>query len=230
MDNKEIRARIRAWQYQHTQHTTMSNHDLEKILEIDTFEDLDLSHTSLPRFRAPGHSFKGTSFNHASLWNAYLPYTLLTEVDLRGADLRFATLNHSPMTGAKFDRETNFSGASVGGSPILTISGMPSGQLSLWPLYNDPVPWWVRIGCWSGSVEELEELIINPYIEWPYATGIERQRRVPVLTAAHAMIQTHRGYWGDNPLHHTITPRDDGLSLPVAHVDTSGNTALQSET
>ncbi|WP_211274685.1 pentapeptide repeat-containing protein [Corynebacterium sphenisci] len=114
----------------------------------------------------------GADLHGADLWNvdfhsAYLRGTDLRDVDLTGADLTLATL-----TGANFH--------DVLGLPVLSINGLPSGHLVLCPT---PGGWRLSIGCWTGTPDELRELIAGD--DWPSGcAAAERARRRPLLTAA----------------------------------------------
>ena len=97
-------------------------------------------------------------------------------------NLRWADLHGANLHGA------DLSGASGG---VLQISDLPSGQVIATPTLDG---WHVVVGCWSGTPAELVALCGAPDEDWPVARGDERQRREPVLRAAHALIEAHITY------------------------------------
>ena len=102
--------------------------------------------------------------------------------DLREADLRGANL-----CGA------NLYGASVS-HPLLSCD-TPSGRLTLVPLHDH---WHLRIGCWTGTTDDLRTLIAGD--DWPEAEGAEQDKRRPVLAAIADLVDAHIAYHGLNPL------------------------------
>lgn len=95
------------------------------------------------------------------------PSANLLGADLRGADLSAANL--------------------CGNSEILQITGMPSGQLILAPTCDG---WQLRVGCWTGTLDELRALISQDG-GWPEAEGEEITRRRPILEAALTLCEAH---------------------------------------
>ena len=85
------------------------------------------------------------------------------DADLRWADLR----------GAAWDG--------------LAVDNLPSGNLTLVPSH---LGWHIQIGCWSGTPDELRDLIAKDK-DWPEAEGCEIERRRPFLEAALALCQVH---------------------------------------
>ena len=78
--------------------------------------------------------------------------------------------------------------------PLLSMS-TPSGWVTLTPVGND---WTLTIGCWTGTVEALRELIAGE--DWPDADEHERLRRRPILSALADLCDAHIAYYGTNPL------------------------------
>ena len=125
-------------------------------------------------------------------WRDANPTTLITEailldllglktllyVDLRGADLRGADLRGAYLRGA------NIQDAVLS---VMRVSGMPSGDLVAFPC---PRGWWVRVGCWGGTPDDLRELVAADG-GWPEARGTEIARRRPYLEAALALVDLH---------------------------------------
>ena len=112
----------------------------------------------------------------------------LSVLDLSGADLRWAN-----PSGA------NLSGADLRGANLLRVSGglvalpsTPSGDGYLAPTSEG---WSVTIGCWQyATVDDLRVLVTDPEVEWPEATGDERERRRPLLAAVLAFCDAHTAY------------------------------------
>lgn len=95
------------------------------------------------------------------LQDAYLRDTNLQDAYLRDADLRGADLR------------------------VLTVDGLPSGRVALIPTCDG---WDLSVGCWSGSVSDLEKLIATNE-GWPEAIGEECDRRRPGLQALVALCR-----------------------------------------
>ncbi|WP_281289240.1 pentapeptide repeat-containing protein [Nesterenkonia populi] len=124
----------------------------------------------------------------ANLWGANLRGADLRGADLRGANLWGANLRGADLWGADLReadlREADLWGARWNG---LAIQNLPSGNLLLVPTSKG---WHMRIGCWSGSPDELSELIVRDD-NWPEARGDEITRRRPYLEAAVSLCRVH---------------------------------------
>jgi len=64
---------------------------------------------------------------------------------------------------------------------------MPSGEMVLFPT---PEGWWLQVGCWRGTPDQLRSLIEGDD-NWPEATGEEVARRRPYLEAALTLVDLH---------------------------------------
>lgn len=73
-----------------------------------------------------------------------------------------------------------------GAAQVLHVTGLPSGVATLYPTEDG---WELNIGCWSGTVDSLEELIAGD--DWPESRGEERERRRPGLEALVALCRAH---------------------------------------
>ena len=114
----------------------------------------------------------------ANLWGADLRCSDLRCSDLWGADLRGANLRDANLRGANlWDADLR----------VLTVDGLPSGRVALIPTCDG---WDLNVGCWSGSVSDLEELIATNE-GWPEASGEECDRRRPGLQALIALCLAH---------------------------------------
>jgi hypothetical protein len=97
----------------------------------------------------PGADLRGADLYGANLYGADL-----YGADLRGANLRVANLRGADLRGANlYEATTSW--------PLLSMS-TPSGWVNLTPVGND---WTLTIGCWTGTVEALRELIAGE--DWP---------------------------------------------------------------
>ncbi len=92
---------------------------------------------------------------------------------LRFADLRFADLRSANL------RSADLSFADLSSTSCLSVTGLPSGHAILAPL---PTGWRLTVGCWSGTITELRELITRDE-GWPEAEGDQIIARRPMLAA-----------------------------------------------
>lgn len=106
---------------------------------------------------------------------------VLRDADLRGANLRDANLRDTDLRGA------NLWGARWQG---LQLNGLPSGAMLLVP--QGEGVWRLTVGCWSGTVDELETLVAGE--DWPEAEGEEQVLRRPGLEAVVALCRAHIAY------------------------------------
>ena len=78
--------------------------------------------------------------------------------------------------------------AQVFGDEILHVTGLPSGIVTMFPTTDG---WTLTIGCWSGTVDELETMIQGD--DWPESRGEEQALRRPGLEALVALCRAHIG-------------------------------------
>ena len=78
--------------------------------------------------------------------------------------------------------------ARVSGDEILHVTGLPSGVVTMFPTTDG---WTLTIGCWSGTVDELETMIQGD--DWPKSRGEEQTLRRPGLEALVALCRAHIG-------------------------------------
>ena len=78
--------------------------------------------------------------------------------------------------------------ARVFGTEILYVTGLPSGIVTMFPTTDG---WTLTIGCWSGTVDELEAMIAGD--DWPESRGEEQTLRRPGLEALVALCRAHIG-------------------------------------
>ena len=149
-----------------------------------------------------GANLRGVNLHGADLHGADLYGATLRGADLHGADLHGANLHGANLRGADL-YGANLRGADLRGAdlreattswPLLSMS-TPSGWVNLTPVGND---WTLTIGCWTGTVEALRELIAGE--DWPDADEHERLRRRPILSALADLCDAHIAYYGTNPL------------------------------
>lgn len=128
----------------------------------------DLSNTSC--YRA---NLSGTDLAGARLFCTNLACASLTRAYLRGTDLRYANVHRALLTRAVWDG--------------LQVGPLPSGPAAVVPT---SAGWEIRVGCWRGTLGELETLIAQDD-GWPEAEGEEIKRRRPILKAFIALAKTH---------------------------------------
>ncbi|CAB0543509.1 pentapeptide repeat-containing protein [Corynebacterium diphtheriae] len=139
--------------------------------------------------------------------------------DLRGANLRFANLRDAGLRGANLWganlrdaglRGANLWGANLRGANLydciwdgLQITQPPYGQVILTPTCKG---WWMSIGCWDGTPEELKTLISKD--EGGIEAGDENHLPCSYLEAVFALCEAYmkdnakiiddlKGIWGD---------------------------------
>lgn len=156
---------------------------------LDTLGLTTLSGANLRRANLDEAILDRASLDGASLDGASLRWALLDRANLRGASLRVADLYGAYLSGADLSR-ADLCGASLDGAylygtmheHIMPINAGASGMGALYPQADG---WRVSIGCWRHhTLDELTDLLADR-IDWPEAVGAERERRRPLLKAAH---------------------------------------------
>lgn len=132
----------------------------------------------------------GADLRWADLVGANLIGANLSRANLRGADLSWANLSDADLRGADLS-DANLSGANRWGG--LRLDGLASDQVTMVPTPNG---WVLSVGCWSGTVDELEALASGDE-GWPEAVGEERERRRPGLLALVPVLRAHQEYHHD---------------------------------
>lgn len=130
-----------------------------------------------------GADLSGADLHEANLCGADLHEADLRKADLRGVDLRGADLSWVDLRGVDL-HEANLCGALWDG---LCIDGLHPYRCLLVPT---PDGWEVTVGCWSGTVTELRDLIANDD-GWPEATGEQIAERRPLLSAFCDLCDVH---------------------------------------
>lgn len=136
------------------------------ILGLNTLAGADLSGADLY-----GANLSGASLTGADLHSARLHGANLTGANLTGADLRWANLS----TQNRFLSQATPSGCAV--------------------MHPTPTGWEVRVGCWTGTLDELDELIASD--EWIESTPEEIQERRPYMQAWIALARAHQSLHAD---------------------------------
>lgn len=147
----------------------LTNADLKKV---------DLNDANLHRANLYGANLFGATLIRANLSAADLSNTNLNAADLYGANLYGANLSGAGLYGAILQR-AKWNG--------LCVDGLHPFRCLLIPL---PTGWRVEIGCWSGTLFELRELIAQDD-GWPRAKGEEITRHRPLLEAFADMCDVH---------------------------------------
>ena len=127
----------------------------------------------------------------ANLYGADLSRANLYGANLYGANLRGANLSRADLYGADLYgadlRGANLYLADLRGADLLRLDGLPSGQATLVPTWKG---WVLTVGCWSGTVQGLRDLIDGT--DWPEAdTATERDRRRPGLSLLADLCDDH---------------------------------------
>lgn len=138
----------------------------QPILSYRDLSYLDLSYLDLSEVDLRGSNLTGTNMTGTDLTDANLRHTNMRCVNMRDADMTGATLYRTNMT------DVDMCG--------LLLNGLPSGELAFIPTANG---WYLTIGCWTGTTDELREMIAEDD-DWPEAMGREVARRRPMLAGA----------------------------------------------
>ncbi|WP_244660280.1 pentapeptide repeat-containing protein [Corynebacterium belfantii] len=142
-----------------------------------------------------GANLQGADLQRASLWGAYLQGADLQRADLQGADLQGADLQGADL------RFADLHDCAWDGLQIIQPS---YGQIILTPTRKG---WWIRIGRWYGTPEELKTLISKDD-GWIETGGDENHlpcaylETVLTLCEAHMknnakIIEDLKAKWGD---------------------------------
>ncbi|CAB0494257.1 pentapeptide repeat-containing protein [Corynebacterium diphtheriae] len=149
--------------------TSMTREEVEKIVAEARAEN------KTPNLRA------------ADLRDANLRDVDLCGADLRGANLRGANLRDANLRGADL-RGANLRGANLYNCiwDGLQITHPPYGQVILIPTCKG---WWMSIGCWDGTPEELKNLISKD--EGGIEAGDENHLPCSYLEAVFALCEAY---------------------------------------
>lgn len=144
--------------------TSLIHEDVEKIIKKARAE-----------YKAPdlrGADMSGADLLGADLRGADLRDVDLRSANLRGADLRFANLRSANLYNCIRDG--------------LQITQPPYGQVILTPTCKG---WWMSIGCWDGTPEELKTLISKD--EGGIEAGDENHLPCSYLEAVFALCEAY---------------------------------------
>lgn len=139
--------------------------------------DIDLSCTSMQSANLRGAKLHGANLSHADLYCANL-----YGADLSCANLYCANLSDTNLSGTNL-AYANLSGAKWYG---LALDGLHRYRCLLIPT---PAGWRIRVGCWGGTVDELQTLIDGD--NWPESEGDEIIYYRPLLQAWIDMCRAH---------------------------------------
>ncbi|CAB0552442.1 pentapeptide repeat-containing protein [Corynebacterium diphtheriae] len=176
--------------------TSMTRAEVEKIVAEARVEN------KTPNLQGANLRFVdlcGADLQAADLRGADLRGATLQGANLRGADLRFANLRSAELWGANL-RGANLYDCIWDG---LQITQPPYGQVILTPTCKG---WWMSIGCWAGTPEELKTLISKD--EGGIEAGDENHLPCSYLEAVFALCEAYmkdnakiiddlKGIWGD---------------------------------
>jgi hypothetical protein len=196
----------------------LAGHDLTNIdFSHALFHNAKLAGSTFSGDRMEGVTFENTDarsadFSRADLNRSHLAASRLESTDFFQANLEHAVLVQCQLSDATFTSANLFGVNFVGGGfrdtggNLLMVTGMASGIGTMVPTHSG---WQVRVGCWKGTVDSLQELIRQD-TGWPEAYGHELQRRRPVLQAFiqlarvymetyPQMIEQAKNAWGPKP-------------------------------
>ena len=122
-------------------------------------------------------NLRGADLRRADLDGADLAGADLRDANLRGADLRRADLDGADLAGADLHL-TSWEG--------LAIDGLHRYRCLLVPT---PDGWTIIIGCWTGTVTQLRDMIAGD--DWPESTGDEITHLRPRLAAFCDLCDAH---------------------------------------
>ena len=128
-------------------------------------------------------NLRSANLRSANLRSADLRYADLGSADLGSADLGYADLRYADLGSANLRSadlvSVDLRSADLVGTTCLSVTGLPSGHAILAPF---PAGWRLTVGCWSGTVEALRDLIAGDD-GWPEAEGDRITARRPMLAA-----------------------------------------------
>ena len=107
-------------------------------------QGVDLHNATLWRADLRDANLRDADLSGATLWRADLWGADLWGADLYDADLRDIVVSPSQLAAVRWDG--------------LTMIGLPSGDAALIPTIGG---WHLRVGCWSGTVEELRTIALS---------------------------------------------------------------------
>ena len=145
---------------------------------IPTAEGSDLRFADLSFADLRSADLRSADLRSADLRSANLRSANLRSANLRSANLRSADLRSADLRSANL-RSADLRSANLSSTSCLSVTGLPSGHAILAPL---PTGWRLTVGCWSGTITELRELITRDE-GWPEAEGDQIIARRPMLAA-----------------------------------------------
>ena len=124
-----------------------------------------------------GADLNSANLRYANLYGTNLRYANLYGTNLTDADLFDANLYGASLIDANLTR-ANLCGANLRGAiwDGLVLDGLHRYRCLLIPT---PGGWVTEIGCWSGAVPELRELIAGD--DWPESGDEDQERLRPLL-------------------------------------------------
>ncbi|AEX67320.1 hypothetical protein CDC7B_1124 [Corynebacterium diphtheriae C7 (beta)] len=191
--------------------TSLTHEDVEKIIKKARaeYKAPDLRGADLRGADLRGADLCGADLCGADLRDVDLRFANLRDVDLRGANLRDVDLRFANLRFANL-RSAELWGANLRGANLynciwdgLQITQPPYGQVILTPTCKG---WWMSIGCWDGTPEELKTLISKD--EGGIEAGDENHLPCSYLEAVFALCEAYmkdnakiiddlKGIWGD---------------------------------
>ena len=164
-------------------------------LQGENLQDTDLQGANLGNANLQGADLRNADLRDADLQGADLRYANLRYAnlwgtDLEGADLQGANLGNANLRYANL-RDANLRDANLWGGMAIST---PSGSGYFIPTAEG---WRITIGCWSNKTLDELRALVETDVDWPEATGVERDRRRPILAAQLALCEAHAEYHTD---------------------------------
>lgn len=153
-------------------------------------EDSNFQSSTLPGSVFARAYVRNTRFVFANLSNTNLEATSFIRCNLGSVRLHMATMIGAELTGSDLymARTSGTMFTSDHGVGIYAQAGLPSGPVYMFPTSEG---WELHVGCWYGSVNDLEWMISSDE-GWPEAEGEECDRRRPGLQALVASLRAHQ--------------------------------------
>ena len=160
-------------------YTAQNAQDVRAAVREAVAAKADLRWSDLSGSDLSGSDLSGSDLSGSDLRGSDLSGSDLSGSNLRGSDLRWSDLSGSDLSGSDLSG-SDLSGSNLrSSSVVLAVSGLPSGHVTFQPT---PEGWWLRVGCWNGTTDELRALIAQDE-GWPEARGAQVIARRPMLAA-----------------------------------------------
>ena len=165
----------------------LTREDVERIIAEAREQGArpDLSGLDLSNLDLSNLDLSCLNLSKSNLSRSNLSLSNMSECDLSDADLSWSNMSGTVLCGSRL-RGSNLRWVDLNGADLRWINWDGLLVEGLHPHYRrllvpEPEGWWVLIGCWEGTVEELRDLIAKDE-GWPEARGSEILQRRPLLS------------------------------------------------